>query len=301
MSHESDFYKSILDTLEEGVYFVDRERRVTFWNRGAARITGHASADMMGCACADRLFGMDEMGCILCQDGCPLLATMRDAQPREAHVYLAHADGHRVPVVLRVAPVRNEQGEVVGAVEVFTDSPPAVRCAGRISELSQALDEDPLTGIGNRRFMERTIAASLSQCHTQKAGAGLLLLDIDRFKQINDRYGHAIGDQVLRMVAHTLRDNTRAMDALGRWGGEEFVVLLNDVLDDGLLESLAEKLRRLVERSMVRTDQGYVGVTASIGATLMQPDDTLERLLGRADDLLYRSKEHGRNRVSVMA
>jgi len=301
MTYESDLYRGILDTLDEGVYFVDRERRVTFWNRGAARITGHASADMTGCVCADRLFGMDERGCILCQDACPLMATMQDAVPREAHVYLAHADGHRVPVVLRVAPVRNEQGEVVGAVEVFTDNPHVTKYLGRISELSQALDEDPLTGIGNRRFMERAIAASLSQCRAHRACAGLLLLDLDRFKQINDRYGHAIGDRILCMVANTLRENTRAADAVGRWGGEEFVVLLSDVLDADLLESLAEKLRMLVERSLLRTERGFVSVTTSIGATLIEPDDTVERALGRADDLLYRSKDRGRNRVSLIA
>jgi diguanylate cyclase (GGDEF)-like protein/PAS domain S-box-containing protein len=293
--------RAILDTLDEGVYFVDRERRITFWNRGAARITGHARGDITGRVCADRLFGMDDRGCILCRSACPLLATMDDGVPREAQVYLIHAEGHRVPVMLRVMPVRDEQGEVVGAVEVFTDSPAVVGYLRRISELSQEVDQDALTGIGNRRFIEREIDGRMGECHRHRSCAGLMLLDVDHFKGVNDRYGHAIGDRVLRMVANTLRHNIRSSDAVGRWGGEEFAVVIGQVLDQGVLEQLAEKLRMLVERSMLATERGYISVTVSIGATLMQAGDTPQSLLRRADELLYRSKDLGRNRVSLAA
>jgi diguanylate cyclase (GGDEF)-like protein len=124
-------------------------------------------------------------------------------------------------------------------------------------------------------------------------------MDVDHFKQFNDNYGHNTGDLVLRMVAQTLRYAVRATDTTGRWGGEEFIAILHDFQDERDLERAAEKVRALVERSRLDVDGQGLTVTVSVGGTLLQAEDTSESLVGRADELMYRSKQAGRNRVTI--
>ncbi len=104
MSDDADLYREILDNLYDGVYFVDRERVVNYWNKGAERISGYSAEAMIGHSCSDHLLNhVDADGVSLCQDRCPLAACMSDGLPREAEVFLHHADGHRVPVLVRGA------------------------------------------------------------------------------------------------------------------------------------------------------------------------------------------------------
>lgn len=127
---------------------------------------------------------------------------------------------------------------------------------------------------------------------------GLLFLDIDHFKAVNDTYGHEMGDQALRNIAATLSSNLRSADTCGRWGGEEFIVILADTDATALLR-VAEKLRTLVERSTFMAEDREVIITASIGATLVGKNDTVKTIIKRADTLMYQGKLNGRNRVTV--
>jgi len=127
---------------------------------------------------------------------------------------------------------------------------------------------------------------------------GILFMDIDHFKKVNDLHGHDIGDKVLIMVSNTFMKNVRASDIVGRWGGEEFLAIIPNITEEQL-HFTANKLRVLVEQSGFSLYSDIVQVTVSIGATLAQPKDTTETLLERADKLLYYSKANGRNRVSI--
>ena len=130
---------------------------------------------------------------------------------------------------------------------------------------------------------------------------GVLFVDIDRFKEVNDTLGHEVGDRVLRMVARTLSADQRSFDLLGRWGGEEFLVILTNVTDEGLW-SIAERSRIRVQESSAGLEDGQsVSVTVSIGGTMAEKGDTLESLVRRADRRMYLSKSAGRNRVTVLA
>jgi diguanylate cyclase (GGDEF)-like protein len=115
---------------------------------------------------------------------------------------------------------------------------------------------------------------------------------------VNDQFGHDVGDRVLKMVASTLQNNLRTFDLVCRWGGEEFVVIININNEDHLLK-LAEKLRMLVEQSSLMTGNHFIRVTVSIGATLAHLHDTPHSLTYRADQLMYQSKKAGRNRVTI--
>jgi diguanylate cyclase (GGDEF)-like protein len=157
---------------------------------------------------------------------------------------------------------------------------------------------DPLTGIGNRRHIEMHIKAELLMFQEASNPFGLLFIDIDHFKMVNDTYGHEMGDKVLRMIANTLRHSLRTTDTIGRWGGEEFLVLLNNINRNDM-ESVANKLRSLVSRSRLDGEHEHLSVTISIGATIASKEDTMETLTHRADQLMYESKNTGRNRVTI--
>ncbi len=127
---------ALLENLSDGIYFVDRERRIMYWNRGAERITGFSAEELLGRRCEDMILNhCDGSGTILCGEKCPLLATIRDGQQREAHLYLHHKDGHRKPVRVCAATIHGAEGEVIGAVETFqmTALWPIAASAPRIS------------------------------------------------------------------------------------------------------------------------------------------------------------------------
>jgi diguanylate cyclase (GGDEF)-like protein/PAS domain S-box-containing protein len=298
MEQDENFYKRILENLFDGVYFVDRRRRITYWNKGAERISGFKPGEVLGRSCADNLLmHVDNAGTVLCSSGCPLRATMQDGEVREVEVFLHHAEGHRVPVVVRATPMRDEQGEIVGAVETFSDNSNMIEALKRVDQLNQEAHQDPLTGIGNRRYIEMKIKTSLAEFNQNYQPFGLLMLDIDRFKRVNDKFGHDVGDQVLKMIASTIEKNIRTTDHIGRWGGEEFLVLVHN-LDLNHLHWISDKLRALVASSYLPVSGKLVQVTVSVGATLVKPADTLATLVKRADRLLYRSKAEGRDRVT---
>ena len=301
MPEDKDFYKEIIDHLYDGVYLVDRGRVITYWNKGAERITGYSGSDVIGRSCRDNLLNhVTANGDKLCQGQCPLAACMEDGEPREADVFLHHADGHRVPVLVRAAPMKDAEGNIVGAVETFTGDLGTMTVRRELHQLRRSVHTDHLTEIGNRAFIEGRVRAALGELkYRTEATMGLLFMDIDHFKGCNDAYGHEVGDKVLHMVAATLRHNMRKSDVIGRWGGEEFLALLYDVESVEHLKSIAEKLRTLVECSSLDLPDTSLAVTVSVGATLLLPSDTVYSLIDRADQLLYKSKRDGRNQVCV--
>jgi diguanylate cyclase (GGDEF)-like protein len=221
-----------------------------------------------------------------------------DGRERETEAYLQHKDGHRLPVFIRVSPLRDSGGRIVGAVESFSDNSSKAALLQRIDQLQKESLVDPLTGLANRRCIDMKLHSRIDEMRRYGWPCGVLFLDIDNFKIVNDTYGHNVGDGVLMLVARTLSSNLRAHDLLGRYGGEEFVAIITQV-DMAQLHSFADRLRVLVENSHHDTEYGTIRVTVSIGATGVRPDDTVEAAIKRADLFMYNSKIGGRNRVST--
>jgi diguanylate cyclase (GGDEF)-like protein/PAS domain S-box-containing protein len=290
--------ETLLDNLYDGVYFVDPERQITFWNKGAERITGYARAEVLGKRCADNLLRhVDEQGNSLCEGDCPLSHTLADGRPRSARVFLHHQDGFRLPVAIGITPITDHQGKIIGAVETFRDDSATVAILEQLEELKDLAYLDGLTRIANRAFLEIFIAARFNEFHRLGWSFGVILADLDHFKQVNDTFGHPAGDLVLRMVAQTLVKNCRSFDLAGRWGGEEFLCVISKLKDANQIMNIAGRMRALVESSWISLGDRSCRVTISLGVTLARPQDTPETLIQRADDLLYRAKAAGRNRI----
>jgi diguanylate cyclase (GGDEF)-like protein/PAS domain S-box-containing protein len=293
------FHEKLLDNLYDAVYFVDRERRITYWNKGAEYLTGYPADEVVGRHCFDNLLvHVNEEGCMLCLRGCPLASTIADGQRREAEVYFRHRLGHRVPVSVRVAPIVDHAGCIIGAVEVFNDATAKKNIERRVGELENLAFIDALTGVPNRRYIELKVKQAIQEVEQFGRNVGLLVIDVDHFKQVNDKYGHEMGDDALKAVCKTLTHSLRSGDVVGRWGGEEFLVMTADV-NRAALAAFAERCRMLIAESSIPLKDEYLRVTVSLGATLMKQGDSDQSVIKRADELMYRSKMSGRNRVTL--
>ncbi len=298
MGNQDNFYREILDNLSDGVYFTDPQRRITFWNKGAEKLTGYARDEVLGKRCMDNiLMHVNSSGRLLCQSSCPLSDTLADGMPRECELYLHHKEGHRVPVLVRTSPIIDRDGVVVGAVEIFSTTQSKAALAERLASMQKMALIDALTELPNRRFLEMQLRTRLDDLGRHRIEFGVLFADIDGFKEINDTHGHETGDRVLKMVARTLSGSTRPSDIVGRWGGEEFLCIISRTgLRD--LAEIGERFRALVQQCS--TDAPVpVRVTISIGGAYAAPEDTLATLVDRADKMLYRAKTGGRNRVCL--
>lgn len=293
-------YELLLDQLQDGVCFVDHHGVVVYWNQGAERITGFAREEAVGKpVLAGPLLHLD-------QDGEPQFASdpfaacLATGDATHVDTYLRRQDGDITPVFARISPIRDSRGETIGVLEVFGDNRARVEDRNRIEELEEIALLCPLTEVGNRRYAEMALASAMEELTRYGWRFAILFVDLDHFKEVNDTHGHPVGDQLLRMTALALRGTLRSFDFVGRWGGEEFIVILPNMTDE-LLPTVAERCRRVVEESSNQTQGKQVRVTASIGATMAREDDMLEALVQRGDELMYASKQAGRNRVTLDA
>ena len=161
---------------------------------------------------------------------------------------------------------------------------------------------DPLTRIYNRRFLEEVLVREISRCCRAAEPIAVIFADLDRFKRINDLYGHQGGDYVLRSVAEILKSQLRESDVLARYGGDEFVVLVNERTESGL-KTIGENLRTAVESAKIVHEGERIPMTISVGAAIALPGrnetGVQERLMAAADAAMYQSKQNGRNCVHL--
>jgi diguanylate cyclase (GGDEF)-like protein/PAS domain S-box-containing protein len=295
-SQMNDFLpQAILDYLSDGIYFVDKNKVITYWNQSAERITGYNQSEVLGRSCgANILRHMSIEGEELCENGCPLQATIEDGQRRNASVFLHQKKGCRVPVHVRVAPLINAEGVIVGGIETFCDDSKSLDMLEKLESLQKDVFQDPLLKIGNRRLADSIFSAQ----SYEQTPMGVIFFDIDFFKKVNDFHGHHIGDDILVMVSQSVKNVLRKTDSFFRWGGDEFLILLPHV-DEENLRAIATRATLFVEKSFLTIKDKNISVTLSMGATFVRGNETLVSVIKRCDALMYESKRNGRNQVTV--
>ncbi len=298
---DSKTVETIVKNISEGIYFLDRDRKIRFWNRGAELITGYSSEEVLGRSCADNiLVHVDPEGKELCLNGCPVSDVLNDIKDSiSAFVYLHHKNGHRVPVSIRVSNIRDEAGAIIGAAELFWTNPGKSRdeCdESYIEELERAALLDPLTNIPNRRYINLEMVSTAEESRRHNIPYGLIFADIDDFKDVNDKYGHDVGDKILQTVARTLSVNIRTYDHLGRWGGEEFLIIAKHVDPDGL-NVLAQRIQTLVSTSFILVNEKPLSVTMTMGTSHSGGHNSIDSMFKQADANLLRGKSSCKNCV----
>jgi len=299
MSLEKDSFERIIENLHDGLYFVDRDRVITYWNKAAEQISGFTANEIVGKSCSDDILThVDGEGNSLCDGMCPLAATIADGKARQAEVYMHHKDGHRIPVSIRVSTLTDRDGYIIGGIELFTDISNQTANELMVKELEKLALLDNLTQLANRNYIEKEVQSRFEEQKRYNVPFGILFIDIDHFKKFNDIYGHDVGDDILKLVANTFVANARPFDFYGRWGGEEFVGIIRNINRKDL-ELLGNRLRSLIENSYMIHENKKLHVTISIGATIINENDTIKTLIKRADTLMYKSKEAGRNCLTI--
>ena len=208
---------------------------------------------------------------------------------------MKHRDGRWLSVDVRVMPIHDDKGDLIGSVEIFCDATEHVLLQSAYRQIREAADRDPLTGLANRRCIDWILAKSLREFETSGNPFSIIMADIDHFKQINDTWGHAAGDKALIHFASALRHQCRPNDLIARLGGEEFLILLPDHALETAIQ-IAERLRVSI-KTVAPIELGGQSFTASFGVAQAIVGETADQFLQRADAALYRAKSNGRDRV----
>jgi diguanylate cyclase (GGDEF)-like protein len=190
-----------------------------------------------------------------------------------------------------IYPLIRTQAKEEGKLRAMTES-----LSARSQTLEQAALTDGLTGMQNRRFFDDALREYIEEFRRIEKPVGLMILDLDHFKAVNDTHGHDVGDQVLKSVANCLQDMTRYHDVVARLGGEEFAVVAPN-MDEALLTKLAERIRRAIASLAIGNGNVRLRVTVSVGLAVWDREETAEEFYRRADKHLYQAKRLGRNRV----
>ncbi len=283
----------LLTSAGEGIFGADTEGLCMFINPMALDLLGLVESDALHQPVSSMFEHRHEAGSG-CEDGaCPILLTLADGKRRQVEDTIERRDGSSIAVRMTVTEMR-EGAERIGVEVVFQDIS-ARRAMER--ELERLATTDPLTGVTNRRqFIERCEQELVRQKRFEDP-VSLLMLDVDHFKRVNDTYGHAVGDEVLKHLCHLAARELRRTDVFARLGGEEFAFLLTGSDLDGAMD-FASRFRALVESHPALTDAGEVPLTISVGtAQARRQDRSADDLLRRADAALYRAKQGGRNQV----
>jgi PAS domain S-box-containing protein/diguanylate cyclase (GGDEF)-like protein len=294
---DGELHKKLLDQLDTGIYIVDRERRILYWNGGAERISGYRAHEVSGQFChSDLLVHCDEMGGVLCGLRCPLKHVIADGKPRECAVFLRHRDGHRLPVRVRSSPIHDQEGNIIGAVEVFDETTTPARHA--FSQLHNFGCVDEVTAAASRRYGEMRVRHALEGLNEFGIPFGWLRIALDDTEQLEHRYGYGMVDAAMKMIAGTLDGNLGPLDILTRWAKTEFRV---EVHFSSRLE-LADLAARLVSLVRVSTLEWWgdrVRVSISVGGALAEHGDRLESVEARAASVLEGCQASGGNRAAV--
>lgn len=294
-----DHNRLLLESAAEGIFGVDEHGITTFVNPSAASILGYAPWELIGQSMHELIHHHRIDGTPYPISECPMSATLRTGD----HYYidnevLWHKKGHSIPVEYNSTPIlKNEH--VVGAVITFSDISQRLEAE---SKLEYQAYFDGLTALANRRLLLDRLEQALSRSHYHSHMGGLLLLDLDDFKNINDSLGHRVGDELLCEIAHRLQRAVRTEDTVARMGGDDFVILLPEVDDDPEttakhVQEIAEKCRDAIARP-IHVNGHELHVTVSVGVALFpMGGETADDLLKQADTAMYRAKEEGRDTI----
>ncbi len=284
----AETHRLAFEESPEGMLVADAENRVTAANPAAARLLGLAPEDLRERGVCDFLGGAEP-----CRECFFRRVILQGETVRDLEQTVALAGGGRRQLFVSASPIAAGEGRARGAVYLLRD-------AAGVKVIDQRLREeaatDPLTGLANRRALDRALAVEIARARRHARGLALLLIDVDEFKKYNDAHGHPAGDELLKTLAKILTVDSRPEDLAARWGGEEFVLLLPEA-DAAAARAKAERLREEV------ASWPFPGgpVTVSVGLSALSRHDRHSgsaELLKTADEALYAAKRAGRNRVA---
>lgn len=285
---DGELHKELLDHLDAGIYMVDRNRRILYWNRGAEQISGYLAQDVAGHFCqGDLLMHCDSGGRCMCGKGCPLSSVMFDGKPREHVFFLRHQHGHRIPVHVRSRAIYDSAGAIIGAVEVFEQVTAPAAIDRRALEAHGCLD--PLAEVANREYGEFQLAHAVDALERFGIPFGWIAVELNDVEKMEHSFGHGLVDAAVKMLARTLDSNLGPLDSITRWDRTEFRIEVHSSGGPGLGD-LTLKLLALARASNLEWWGDPVRVAVSIGGVMAGPGDSATSLEARVAAMVAKSR-----------
>jgi diguanylate cyclase (GGDEF)-like protein/PAS domain S-box-containing protein len=299
--NDPENYQTVLDGLQTGVYIVDRNRRIRFWNEGAEQITGYLRQDVVGRFLRDHLLTtLDEAKDLDSDPEDPINLVFRDGKSSILDLSILHKDGYRVPIVLRTMPIRNSRGMVAGAAESFEKNRSASDWSRRQAAFADIGCLDVVTGVAAKSYMETKLRESLTNFAELNIPFGILLVQVDRLDQFRASRGPGAVRTILRIIAQSVENCVRPKDLVGCWGEHQFLAILSECREAEVF-LVGERVRKTIARSEIEWWGDKFSVTSPVGGAGCRPGDDLESLIARAEASLKESIENGGNRVTVLS
>jgi two-component system, cell cycle response regulator len=298
--NDPEIYQAVLDSLQTGVYIVDRNRRIRFWNEGAEQITGYLRQDVVGRFLRDHLLTPADKDKDLESDPeDPLNLAFRDGKPSSMDVSILHKEGYRVPIVLRTMPIRNSHGAVVGAAESFERNRSASEWTRRQSTFADLACLDAATGVAAKSYMETQLRDHVSAFPENQAPFAILLVQIDHLEEFRASRGPGVVSTILRVIAQSIMNCVRPTDLVGCWGENQFMAILM-ACRESEVGLVGERVRKMICQAEIEWWGDTFTVTSPVGGAGCRPGDELETLVARAAASVEKSIVKGGNCVTVL-
>jgi diguanylate cyclase (GGDEF)-like protein/PAS domain S-box-containing protein len=281
-------YRTILEEIEEGYYEINRAGNITFVNEAACRQFGRSEEELIGMNYREYVPKEDIKGVFKAWN-----KVYRTGEPLQSYPFvIVRKDGTQIFLENSVSPLRDKGGKIIGFRSVSRDVTEHKQYEQKIAEMAT---HDSLTGLPNRTLLSDRLTMGLALSRRSGNRLAVLMLDLDKFKTINDTMGHGVGDQLLKAVAERLTSVTRKSDTIARIGGDEFVLVLPQVCQPANASRLAQRILDVFREPLV-FDGHQLNITTSIGIAVYPEDGKdIEILLKNADTAMYRAKEQGRD------
>ena len=292
----ANFVSSLMDHCRDGIVFVDLDCKVLEWNDAIANMTGFDANRAIGQTLRPSTLNLaDGKGNEVAQADCPFANSISNQKTRKGEYRIIGRSGREVKADISSVPVYDNAGKICGALILVQDTSVQLDLQRQLKDLYAMSMLDPLTQVANRSEFERALNEFVRAHESSDFECSLIICDIDFFKQINDNYGHNVGDQALVAFAQFLKQFVRSQDMVARYGGEEFVILCANCDMHAAVER-AEEIRV----SLTKTPQSILNgkcITASFGVSQLKDGDSPTDFFVRADQALLNAKESGRNKV----
>lgn len=294
------FLNTIFESINDPFNIIDRNYRIIKANESYARMRGKTIEQLIGRRCYEVLQNKRSV----CE-GCSVKEAFDTGKPNTKEKLMSYPGGQHVWVEIYTYPVFDETGRVLNVIEYTRDITQRKRAEAErdilVDRLQYLSRTDDLTGSLNRRALIEKLEDEVHRTQRYKTDLSILICDIDYFKEINDTYGHDTGDRVLRVISNLLKESLRSIDIIGRYGGDEFMMILPETSMKGA-EEIAERIRLAVEDLKLQGEgKDLIKTTVSLGVAEFNVDkEDINGLIKRADNALYIAKGKGRNRVYII-
>ncbi|MBU0456099.1 MAG: diguanylate cyclase [Gammaproteobacteria bacterium] len=287
--HELRLSSQVMEYSTDGIFITDANELIKVVNPAFSAITGYSAVEVINKT--PKIFSSGRHDAKFYQD---MKSVLNEQGIWQGEIWNRHKKGEIYPEWLTICAVKNEKNVVTNYIAIFTNITQQKAFEDRLRYLA---DHDALTGLPNRALFKDRLSQSIRRARREKSQIAVLFFDLDYFKQVNDKFGHGVGDLLLQEVAARVQQTLREEDTVARLGGDEFTIILNNIQDKKNAKMIAEKILDVVSKAYVIQEHHCV-VGCSIGVALY-PQDSLDKdqLPELADKAMYCAKEQGRNRV----